>query len=114
MLQGMAFTLEERQALGIHGLLPPRFKTQDEQLELCKLSVERYTEDLNKYIYLTGLQVSAFLQHFYSGCGCSEETSFWANTNNYYQPILHKVWCAASCFHFSVLHSILIIKPHLI
>jgi malate dehydrogenase (oxaloacetate-decarboxylating)(NADP+) len=54
----MAFTLEERQALGIHGLLPPRFKTQEEQLELCKLSVERYSEDLNKYIYLTGLQVS--------------------------------------------------------
>ncbi|XP_065339151.1 NADP-dependent malic enzyme-like isoform X2 [Cloeon dipterum] len=54
--KGMAFTLEERQALGIHGLLPPRFKTQDEQLELCKLSVNRYSEDLNKYIYLTGLQ----------------------------------------------------------
>ncbi|KAF4524568.1 hypothetical protein B566_EDAN015518 [Ephemera danica] len=54
--KGMAFTLEERQALGIHGLLPPRFKTQEEQLELCKLSVERYSEDLNKYIYLTGLQ----------------------------------------------------------
>jgi malate dehydrogenase (oxaloacetate-decarboxylating)(NADP+) len=53
----MAFTLEERQALGIHGLLPPRFKTQEEQLELCKLSVERYSEDLNKYIYLIGLQV---------------------------------------------------------
>lgn len=54
--KGMAFTLEERQALGIHGLIPPRFKTQDEQLELCRLSVERYGEDLNKYIYLVGLQ----------------------------------------------------------
>ncbi|XP_018914992.2 NADP-dependent malic enzyme isoform X2 [Bemisia tabaci] len=54
--KGMAFTLEERQALGIHGLIPPRFKTQEEQLELCKLSVERYDDPLNKYIYLMGLQ----------------------------------------------------------
>jgi len=53
----MAFTLEERQLLGIHGLIPPRFKTQEEQLELCCLNVERYEEDLNKYIYLMGLQV---------------------------------------------------------
>ncbi|XP_059476190.1 NADP-dependent malic enzyme-like [Neocloeon triangulifer] len=54
--KGMAFTLEERQTMGIHGLFPPRFKTQEEQLELCKLSFERYTEDLNKYLYLVGLQ----------------------------------------------------------
>lgn len=54
----MAFSLAERQALGIHGLLPPRFKTQEEQLELCKINIDRYTEPLNKYIYLMGLQVS--------------------------------------------------------
>uniref|UniRef100_A0A1B6DDH5 Malic enzyme n=1 Tax=Clastoptera arizonana TaxID=38151 RepID=A0A1B6DDH5_9HEMI len=54
--KGMAFSLEERQILGIHGLIPPRFKTQEEQLELCRLSVERYGEDLNKYIYLMDLQ----------------------------------------------------------
>lgn len=46
----MAFTLEERQVLGIHGLQPARFKTQEEQLELCKLSIARYQEDLNKYL----------------------------------------------------------------
>lgn len=59
----MAFTLEERQVLGIHGLLPPRFKTQEEQLELCRVSVERYEDPLNKYIYLMGLQVNT---HFRS------------------------------------------------
>ena len=53
--QGLAFTLEERQALGIHGLQPARFKTQEEQLELCRISVSRYQEDLNKYLYLTEL-----------------------------------------------------------
>merc|ERR1719309_447489 len=42
--KGMAFTLEERQVLGIHGLIPPRFKTQEEQVDLCKKNIERYQE----------------------------------------------------------------------
>lgn len=54
--KGLAFTLEERQVLGIHGLQPARFKTQEEQLELCKMSIMRYHEDLNKYLYLSDLQ----------------------------------------------------------
>lgn len=53
----MAFTIEERQMLGIHGLLPAAVKTQEEQLELCRLNLERYTDDLSKYIYLIGLLV---------------------------------------------------------
>lgn len=53
----MAFTIEERQVLGIHGLLPAAVKTQDEQLELCRLNLEHYTDDLSKYIYLIGLLV---------------------------------------------------------
>ncbi|XP_014220692.1 NADP-dependent malic enzyme isoform X2 [Trichogramma pretiosum] len=54
--KGLAFSLEERIALGIHGLQPPRFKTQEEQLALCKASVMKYTEDLNRYLYLVELQ----------------------------------------------------------
>lgn len=54
--KGMAFSLEERQVLGIHGLVPPRFKTQEEQVDLCRKNIERYQEPLNKYIYLAGLQ----------------------------------------------------------
>lgn len=54
--KGLAFTVEERQVLGIHGLQPPRYKTQEEQLELCRLSISRYQEDLNKYLYLVELQ----------------------------------------------------------
>lgn len=56
-MQGLAFTLEERQVLGIHGLQPARFKSQEEQLELCQISINRYQEDLNKYLYLVDLQV---------------------------------------------------------
>ncbi|KAL9893876.1 NADP-dependent malic enzyme [Glossina fuscipes] len=53
--KGLAFTLEERQILGIHGLQPARFKTMEEQLELCKIAVNRYMEPLNKYLYLADL-----------------------------------------------------------
>lgn len=54
--KGLAFTLEERQTLGIHGLQPARFKSQEEQLELCRISISRYQEDLNRYLYLVDLQ----------------------------------------------------------
>lgn len=56
----MAFSIEERQALGIHGLLPPRVKTQDEQVKHALANIERFSDDLNKYIYLMGLQVSMY------------------------------------------------------
>ena len=55
--KGLAFTLQERQVLGIHGLQPARFKTQEEQIKLCKLGILRFTDDLNKYLYLVDLQV---------------------------------------------------------
>ncbi|RVE50135.1 hypothetical protein evm_005158 [Chilo suppressalis] len=53
--KGMAFSIEERQVLGIHGLLPARVKSQEEQVQLCKLSIDRYEDPLNKYIYLMSL-----------------------------------------------------------
>ncbi|KAH8296194.1 hypothetical protein KR054_002841, partial [Drosophila jambulina] len=53
--KGLAFTLEERQTLGIHGLQPARIKTQEDQLKLCEIAVNRYTEPLNKFIYLSDL-----------------------------------------------------------
>jgi malate dehydrogenase (oxaloacetate-decarboxylating)(NADP+) len=54
--KGMAFTLEERMTLGIHGLLPPRVKTQEEQVRMCKENIDSYDHDINKYIYLCDLQ----------------------------------------------------------
>jgi len=53
--KGMAFTLEERQTLGIHGLLPARIKTLDEQAENCMRNLRRYTDPLNQYMYLVDL-----------------------------------------------------------
>jgi malate dehydrogenase (oxaloacetate-decarboxylating)(NADP+) len=54
--KGLAFTLHERQVLGIHGLLAATIKTQEEQLQLNKLSVMRCENDLDKYQYLIDLQ----------------------------------------------------------
>lgn len=54
--KGLAFSLKERQALGIHGLLPPRCTSQEDQVKMCKIFIDRYQEDLNKYLYLADLQ----------------------------------------------------------
>jgi len=55
LAKGMATTIEERQLLGIHGLLPPRVKTQSEQVSLCLRQVRSYPDPLDQYIYLMDL-----------------------------------------------------------
>uniref|UniRef100_A0A8C3RL65 Malic enzyme n=1 Tax=Chelydra serpentina TaxID=8475 RepID=A0A8C3RL65_CHESE len=56
MKSGMAFTLEERLQLGIHGLLPPCFLSQDVQVLRVMKSYETKSSDLDKYIILMTLQ----------------------------------------------------------
>jgi len=55
LFKGMAFSLEERQTLGIHGLLPPRIKTLDEQAENCMRNLRRFQDPLNQYMYMVDL-----------------------------------------------------------
>ncbi|MGH0120226.1 UNVERIFIED_CONTAM: hypothetical protein FKN15_056551 [Acipenser sinensis] len=52
-LQGMAFTLEERLQLGIHGLLPPCFLSQDVQVLRVMKSYETRSTDLDKGLFIT-------------------------------------------------------------
>ena len=55
LFKGMAFSLEERQTLGIHGLLPARIKTLDEQAENCMRNLRRFQDPLNQYMYMVDL-----------------------------------------------------------
>lgn len=54
--KGLAFTLEERQQLNIHGLLPPSFISQDIQVLRVIKNVERLNSDFDRYLLLMDLQ----------------------------------------------------------
>ena len=54
--KGTAFTLEERRAFGIEGRLPQRVETLEEQVARSYEQYQRFTNSLNKYMYLRGLQ----------------------------------------------------------
>ena len=54
--KGTAFTQEERDQLGLRGLLPPRVFTIQEQSARVLENVRCKTSDLEKYIFLTSLQ----------------------------------------------------------
>ncbi|CAH8619209.1 unnamed protein product [Heterobilharzia americana] len=54
--RGTAFTLNERQLLGIHGLLPPSVLTMDQQVLKMLANLKNINDNLQRYIYLTSLQ----------------------------------------------------------
>ena len=54
--KGTAFTVEERGELGLHGLLPPRVETLDEQVVRAYEAYESKTTDLERHINLRALQ----------------------------------------------------------
>jgi len=54
--KGTVFNAAERESLGLHGLLPPRvFSPADRALHIIN-NVRRKSNDLEKYLYLAGLQ----------------------------------------------------------
>jgi len=53
--KGSAFTAAERDALGLHGLLPPHVQTQAEQVERVLGNLARKPTDLERYISLIAL-----------------------------------------------------------
>ncbi|XGW07483.1 hypothetical protein V3C99_010563, partial [Haemonchus contortus] len=54
--KGLAFSHTERQYLGIHGLLPPAFMTQEQQAYRVMKRIREEDDNLGKYIILDELQ----------------------------------------------------------
>jgi malic enzyme len=54
--KGTAFTEAERDALGLHGLLPPHVGTLEEQVSRRLTVLRRFASDLERYAFLSELQ----------------------------------------------------------
>jgi len=54
--KGTAFTARERDALRLHGLLPPRVFTIEQQLERIMENFRSQASDLERYIFMVALQ----------------------------------------------------------
>src|SRR6266545_6880468 len=54
--RGTAFTIEERQALGLTGLLPTGVSTMEGQLRRVYAQYQRQPDDLSKNVYLANLR----------------------------------------------------------
>jgi malate dehydrogenase (oxaloacetate-decarboxylating) len=54
--KGTAFTEEERDAFGLHGLLPPRVASIDEQVDRRLAAFRQFATDLERYAFLRDLQ----------------------------------------------------------
>jgi malate dehydrogenase (oxaloacetate-decarboxylating)(NADP+) len=53
--KGTAFTLEERERYGLHGLLPPNISTIDQQVEWAIDSIRRKPQDIDKYRFMISM-----------------------------------------------------------
>jgi malate dehydrogenase (oxaloacetate-decarboxylating) len=89
--KGTAFTDAERDLFDLHGLLPPRVASLDEQAER-RLAAFRATKgDLEKYVFLRGLQDT-------------NETLFYALLTRHIEemlPIVYTPTVGLGCQHFS-------------
>nr|VZH91171.1 unnamed protein product [Spirometra erinaceieuropaei] len=54
--KGSAYSLRERQVLGLHGLLPPAILTQNEQVQSMLTNLYQLDDDLGRYNTLMSLQ----------------------------------------------------------
>jgi malate dehydrogenase (oxaloacetate-decarboxylating) len=54
--KGTAFTEEERNKLGLHGLLPPYIESLEQQVVRAYGAYKRKDDDLERHIYLRALQ----------------------------------------------------------
>lgn len=89
--KGMAFSEQERQDFGLHGLLPSHVATLDEQVSRSYNAFQQKATDLERYIYLRDLQNS-------------NETVFYKLLNQYIteiMPIVYTPTVGLGCQLFS-------------
>lgn len=53
--KGTAFSLEERDRLGLTGIFPPMVRSFDQQIENSRIKVENKQDDIERYIYIRSL-----------------------------------------------------------
>jgi len=54
--KGTAFTVEERDSLGLHGILPPAVSDLEQQVERGMTNFRQKSSDIDRYIFLSALQ----------------------------------------------------------
>jgi malate dehydrogenase (oxaloacetate-decarboxylating) len=89
--KGTAFTLEERDAFGLHGLLPPHIGTLEDQRERRKKALDNEPASFGKYALMRDLQDN-------------DETLFYSLLAHYVEELLPVVYTPAvgeGCQRFS-------------
>ena len=92
--KGTAFSLEERAAFGLNGLLPPQIESLNEQAARAYEAYRRKDDDLERHIYLRALQDN-------------NETLFYRVVSDHIEelmPIVYTPVVALGCQHFSQIY----------
>jgi len=93
--KGTAFTESERDAFELHGFLPPHIGTLDEQISRRMQALRAFETDLERYVFLRGLQDS-------------NETLFYALVAKHLEetlPLLYTPTVGEGCQRFSQIWS---------
>jgi malate dehydrogenase (oxaloacetate-decarboxylating) len=89
--KGSAFPADEREEFGLYGILPPCISNIETQIQRTYQTFQSKTSDIEKHIYLRGVQDS-------------NETLFYAVVNRYItemMPIVYTPTVGAACEKFS-------------
>lgn len=92
--KGTAFSLEERAAFGLAGLLPPQIESLNEQAARAYEAYRRKNDDLERHIYLRALQDT-------------NETLFYRVVSDHIEelmPVVYTPVVALGCQHFSQIY----------
>lgn len=105
--KGTAFTPEERDQLGLHGILPPVISTLEQQVERALTNLRRKTSNIDRYIFLAALQkrnerlfyrllidhLEELMPIVYTptvGQACQEFASIFRETSGFYVSLNHR------------------------